>query len=164
MHKEDLEEFVLAGIRSDEDLKWFGRPRFDTICRNEFSSRLTKVFLTLAGGLGLLCAMSVVFSIFSTVIVIVFFVSLGALTLRLAWIYYLGRRLNYAITSSRLLYLLEAGRPIEYKSYSLSDIKRIERVDRLDGSSDIRLPEQNDILYGVDEPEVVEQLLGHRRL
>ena len=161
LHKEDLEEFVLAGMRSDEELIWFGRPSFGGVWRYEFASALTRVFLIVAGLLGLLTIVVFAFSGISTLLVILFLVSLGSVILRLAWIYYLGRRLTYAITSSRLLYLLEAGRPIEYKSYLLSGIKRIDRVDHADGSCDLLLPEQKDALYGIAEGALVEKSLGY---
>ncbi|WP_419905575.1 hypothetical protein [Kiloniella sp.] len=160
LRKEDLEEFVLAGIKSDEELKWFSRPDFIAIWRNEFSAALTKIFLIIAAVLGLFSVITLVFFKISTILVIAFAVSLGAIIFRLGWIYYLSRRLTYVITSSRLLFLLEAGRPIEYKSYLLSMIKKTVRVDHPGGSSDLLLPEQSDALYGVSNGELAEQLLS----
>ncbi len=93
----------------------------------------------------------------STLLVILCLVALGAVILRLAWIYYLARRLTYAITSSRLLYLLEAGRPIEYKSFSLSVIKKVKRVDHADGTSDLFLPEQKEAMIGIADGALAEQ-------
>ncbi|MFD2206245.1 hypothetical protein [Kiloniella antarctica] len=159
LHKDDLEEFVLEGINTDEELRWFERPNFGAIWRAEFQSSLTKGFLFLAGFSGILYALSLVFSIFATVFALLFITALGAVILRLSWIYYLGRRLSYVITSKRLLYLLEVGRPIEYKSYFLSEINIVERQDLPDGSAAILLPEQDDGLYGLDEAGTVEQLL-----
>ncbi len=159
---EDLEEFVREGIGPDEELLWFSRPRFQNFWRHEIGTALTKRFLWVFGGLLLANALAFAFGCHDKILLLMLVPALGGLVFRLCWIWYLGRRLTYVIASARLLFLLEAARPIDFKSYPLEDIGNLERSEKNNGWNDINLIDLEESLFGVVELEKVEQLLSSK--
>ena len=159
MQEEDLEEFVREGIKAEEELIWFGRPNFFSILSNEFASTMTRKFLILVGVVAFLNILVHYLYGFSIIMGILFIIAFGAAILRFAWIYYLARRLTYAITSKRLVYLLESGRPIEYKTYDLSTIGSTSLIDADNGLSHLMLTDLKDALYGLEDGVNAEKAL-----
>ncbi|WP_085899887.1 hypothetical protein [Kiloniella majae] len=160
LHEDDLTEFVQAAIRADEKPLWFAQPRFSHVWKQEYVSAITKFFLY---GMIIAASLNVLIFIFlglSTLMSIVMAVTLGGIILRLCWIYYLGRRLVYVVTTKRLVFFLESAKPIEYKSYLLNAIGTSERIKGIDGYDDVILPGIQDRLLGVSEGDAVESLIA----
>lgn len=159
MHEDDLKEFVQAGIRADEDPLWFGQPQFSSIWQREYTSRVTRLLL-LCGILAVvLNIVAFLFFGLSTILNIFLIIALGVVTLRLCWIYYLGRRLVYVLTSKRLVFFLESAKPIEYKSFFLSKLDKPELVKGSDGYDDVVLSDLGDGLWGVPDGDKVVTLI-----
>ncbi|WP_085909413.1 hypothetical protein [Kiloniella majae] len=149
MHEDDLKEFVQAGVRADEEPLWFGQPQFSRIWQREYRSRITKLFLLAAVLAVLLNIITVTFFGLSTILNIVLIVAIGSVILRFCWIYYLGRRLVYVLTSKRLVFFLESAKPIEYKSFPLDKLGEPKLARGTDGYDDLALPNIKDGLLGV---------------
>ncbi|KKJ78372.1 hypothetical protein WH95_03515 [Kiloniella litopenaei] len=163
MLKDDLTEFVQAAIRGDEEILWFSQPRFSHVWQQEYRSPITKFFLYSSIFVALLNVLTVIFFSFSAVLSIVMVGIFGGLILRLYWIYYLGQRLVYVLTTNRLAFFLESAKPIEYKSYPLKVIGMPEIFKGSDGYDDVNLPGIQDRLLGVVDSEAVKDLIVHNQ-
>ncbi len=165
MHEDDLTEFVQAAIRADEKPLWFAQPRFSHVWHQEYRSPITTFFLYGTLVMALLNVLVFILGGLSTLLGIVMVCSLGGMILRLCWIYYLGRRLVYILTTKRLVFFLESAKPIEYKSYPLNAIGTPERIKGNDGYDDVILPAIGDRLLGVSDGDAVESLIvGHQHV
>ncbi|WP_020592681.1 hypothetical protein [Kiloniella laminariae] len=150
MEREDNREFVLEALRANEVLRWFAQPKAGPLWKHERATALSRSLVLIWAVLLFFCGLMSLAQSATIPLLILLLVASGALILRVIWIYYLSRRLTYALTSKRLLVLLEAGRPIEYKSYLLSQISKIDREENNDGSSNIVLSIQPRNAYGND--------------
>ncbi|KLN60564.1 hypothetical protein WH96_12780 [Kiloniella spongiae] len=160
MHEDDLREFVQAGIREDEEPLWFAQPQFSRIWQREYTSPITKFFLFVGLLTILLNIVALIFFSLSTILNIFLIVALGGVILRFCWIYYLGRRLVYVLTSKRLVFFLESAKPIEYKSFSLDKLGEPRLVRGNDDYDDVIFPALKDGLFGVLDSALVKDLIA----
>ncbi|WP_120497016.1 hypothetical protein [Kiloniella sp. EL199] len=159
MHEDDLKEFVQAGIRADEEPLWYAQPKFSRIWQRETTSPVTKIFL-LGGILAVLLNITaLIFFSLSTTLNIVLIVTIGSVILRFCWIYYLGRRLVYVLTSKRLVFFLESAKPIKYKSFPLDKLGKPTLTSGIDGYDDVAFAGLKDGLWGIFEGDKVVALL-----
>ncbi|WP_299377897.1 hypothetical protein [uncultured Kiloniella sp.] len=159
MHEDDLTEFVQAAIRADEKPLWFAQPRFSHVWHQEYRSPTTKLFLFAAILAVLLNVMAFIFFSLSTILNIILIVAIGSVILRFCWIYYLGRRLVYVLTSKRLVFFLESSKPIEYKSFPLDKLGEPKLTRGADGYDDIFFSGVNEWVFGISEGGNVETVM-----
>ncbi|MCZ4279383.1 hypothetical protein O4H49_01255 [Kiloniella laminariae] len=168
MNREDNREFVLEALRANETLCWFDQPKPGPLWKHERATILSRSLILIWAVLLFFCGLMSLGGVVTIPLLILLLVASGALILRLIWICYLTRRLTYVLTSKRLLVLLEAGRPIEYKSYSLSRIFAIDRRENPDGSGNVLVrvrgrranqPDETEGFYGIEEAEEFEREL-----
>ncbi|WP_085905280.1 hypothetical protein [Kiloniella majae] len=159
MHEDDLKEFVQAGVRADEELLWFGQPQFSRIWQREYRSRITKLFLLAAVLAVLLNIITFTFFGLSTILNIVLIVAIGGVILRFCWIYYLGRRLVYVLTSKRLVFFLESAKPIEYKSFPLDKLGEPKLARGTDGYDDVFFSDVKEVVFGISKGGYFESVL-----